>query len=158
MPMLLNDDTREFLMSGVSIMLASRNAQLIPSIARAKGCKVTSGDAPTLRIFISAAQAGDLLEDVRASRMISATFSVPSTHRTLQFKGNDAAIKPLQADERALIDRYVELFISSIGPLGFGAEFTRAFFASPPDEVAIEFTPTEGFQQTPGPSAGARLA
>ena len=89
--------------------------------------------------------------------MISATFSVPSTHRTLQFKGTDASIQSLQVDERALIDRYVEQFISAIGPLGFSAEFTRAFFASPPDEVVIEFTPSEGFQQTPGPAAGARL-
>lgn len=155
--MFLNDDTREFLMSGVSIMLASRNAQLIPSIARAKGCKVLDGDAPKLRVFVSAAQAGELLEDVRTSRMISATFSVPSTHRTLQFKGSDASVQPLQTDERAIIDRYVELFIASIGVLGFSPEFTHAFFASAPDEVAIEFTPSDGFQQTPGPSAGARL-
>lgn len=156
--MQLNDELCEFLMGGVSIMLASRNAQLIPSIMRAKGCCVVRGDAPKLRIFVSASQAAELIEDVRSSLMISATFSVPTTHRTLQLKGNDARITVLRDEERATIEAYVARFATQIGPLGFTDEFVRAFFASPADEIAIEFTPSEGFQQTPGPSAGARLA
>ena len=156
--MQLNDELCEFLAGGVSIMLASRNAQLIPSIARAKGCNVVRDGTAKLRIFVSASQAGDLIEDVRGSLMISATFSVPTTHRTLQFKGSDARITPLRETERAAIDAYVGKFAAQIRPLGFADEFTRAFFASPADEVAIEFTPSEGFQHTPGPAAGARLA
>jgi hypothetical protein len=156
--MQLNDELCQFLMGGVSIMLASRNAQLIPSIARAKGCVVLGGETAKLRIFISASQAGELIEDVRSSRMISATFSVPSTHRTLQFKGSDAQITAVRDHERATIEAYVDKFVVEIRRLSFGEEFTRAFFASPGDEIAIEFTPSEGFQQTPGPSAGARLA
>lgn len=156
--MQLNDELCEFLMGGVSIMLASRNEQLIPSITRAKGCAIVRDGAPKLRIFVSASQAGELIEDVRSSLMISATFSVPSTHRTLQLKGSDAKITTVRDSERATLEAYVGKFADGIRPLGFNEEFARAFFASPPDEVAIEFTPSEGFQQTPGPSAGARLA
>jgi hypothetical protein len=156
--MQLNDELCEFLMGGVSIMLASRNAQLIPSIARAKGCRVVHDGAAKLRLFVSTAQAGELIDDVRASGMISATFSVPTTHRTMQLKGSDARITPLRPDERAAMETYVERFAAEIRPLGFSEEFTRAFFASSGDEIAIEVTPSEGFQQTPGPSAGARLA
>lgn len=155
--MQLNDELCEFLTGGVSILLASRNDQLIPSIVRAKGCSVRR-DAVKIRIFVSASQAGELLEDVRSSGMISATFSVPSTHRTLQFKGNDARITPIRDDERATLDAYVSAFARQISGLGFTEEFSQALFASPADEVVIEFTPSEGFQQTPGPSAGARLA
>lgn len=156
--MQLNDELCEFLLGGVSIVLASRNAQLIPSVARGKGCSVRRGAPAKLRVFVSASQAGELLEDVRANGMISATFSLPSTHRTLQFKGNDAQLTAIDADERAAMETYVGKFAAQIRPLGFTEEFTRAFFASPGDDVAIEFTPSEGFQQTPGPSAGARLA
>ena len=158
MPTLLTDDTRAFLTGGVSIMLASRNAQMIPSIARAKGCAVVDLGTPKLRVFVSAAQAPDLIDDVKTSKMISVTFSVPSTHQSLQFKGNDAKVSTVADREHDLIDAYVQTFASSIGSLGFTEEFTRAFFASPRDEVAIEFTPTEGFEQTPGPAAGTRLA
>jgi hypothetical protein len=152
---LLTDETRKFVTSGASITLASRNPQYIPSVARAKGCTL---NGEKLRIFVSAAQAAEVLDDVRTSRMISATFSVPRTHRTLQFKGKDATVVPIAAAERAFIAQYVEQFSKSIAHYGFTAEFTHAFFASQDDEVAIEFTPTEGFEQTPGPSAGARLA
>ena len=60
--------------------------------------------------------------------MVSATFSVPSSHRALQFKGNDAHIVPLEAQDRAAVARYIDLFAeaidplhkSSLLPLGFG--------------------------------------
>lgn len=151
----LIDATRELLTRGVSIMLASRNTQLIPSIARAKGFVVTA--TPKLRVFLSRAQGLDLIEDVRTSRMISVTFSVPATHQSLQLKGSDAKVMDTTAEERDVIAAYVQRFAAAIAPIGFSDEFTRALFASPDDEVAIEFTPTDGFEQTPGPAAGTRL-
>lgn len=156
--MILTDEICEFLTGGVSILLASRSAALAPSIARATGCRVVSDGRTALRIIISASHAGQLLEDVRGSGMISATFSVPNTHRTLQFKGSDARIMAIEAADRSAIEAYLKSFAAAIDPLGFSGEFTRAFFAAPSDEVAIEFTPAEAFQQTPGPAAGARIA
>ncbi len=156
--MILTDEICEFLTGGVSILLASRSAALVPSIARATGCRVVRGERAALRIIISASHAGQLLEDVRSSGMVSATFSVPDTHRTLQFKGSDARIDPIQASDRAAVEAYLRVFAAAIEPRGFPARFVRAFFASPADEVAIEFTPAEAFQQTPGPAAGARIA
>jgi hypothetical protein len=158
MSALLTDDTCKFVTGGVSITLASRDAQLIPALARAKGCAAIRLPTPTLRLFVSAIQATDLIDGVRATGMISATFSLPATHRTLQFKGKDAKVAAVTKHDRELMAVYVRQFAAAIGHLGFSEEFTRAFFASPEDEVAIEFTPTDGFEQTPGPSAGARLA
>ena len=152
--MILTDEIREVLCGGVSIVLASRNAALEPSIARAVGCRVVG---TRLRILVSVAQAGRVLDDVRESAMISATFSVPKTHRALQFKGNDARIEPVDADDRAALQRYLPAFAAGIDPLGFHEPFVRAFLATPHDEVAIEFTPAEAFQQTPGPAAGRRI-
>jgi len=155
---ILSDEIASFLTGGVSITVASRSAQLVPSVARAKGCVVVRGAAPKLRVLMSAAQAGACLDDVRATGMISVTFSIPNTHRTVQLKGIDATIAAFTAADREAVSAYVEAFAEAIRPLGFLEEFTHAFFASPVDEVAIEFTPTEAFQQTPGPKAGARLS
>lgn len=156
--MILTDEICEFLTGGVSILLASRNATLVPSIARAKGCRAVGGERASLRIIVSAAHAGELLEDVRRSGVVSATFTRPDTHRTLQFKGGDARVDAIQPEDRAAVEAYVPTFAATIDPLGFANEFTRAFFMSPGDEVAIEFTPAQAFQQTPGPAAGARIA
>ena len=155
---MLTDEICEFLTSGVSIALASRNAAFEPSIVRAKGCRIVRSDQFRIRVLVSAAHAGELLEDVRATAMVSATFTMPNTHRTLQFKGKDASVVELDAEDRAIMERYPHNFSLSVGPLGFNEEFVRAFFASSPDEVAVEFTPSDAFQQTPGPAAGTRLA
>lgn len=155
--MILDDEICAFLSSGVSITIASRNGSMQPSIARAKGCRVLVGQPPQLRIYVSAAHAGELLDDVRATGMIAAAFNLPDTHRSLQLKGSDAHIATLQDADRAAIERYVPAFAASVAPLGFSNELIHAFFAAPQDEVAIEFTPADAFQQTPGPSAGARL-
>lgn len=156
--MILNDETRGFLASGVAILVASRDARRVPSVARAKGCRVVRGDPPALRVILSAAQAGELLDDVRGSGMISATFSVPDTHRTLQFKGSDARVEPVDAEDRLATRACVDAFVAALDPLGFSAAFRRTIFASPGDEVVIVFTPAAAFQQTPGPAAGARIA
>ena len=113
---------------------------------------------PKLRLFVSAIQAADLIDDVRASWHDFGDVQSAGHSSTLQFKGNDAKVAAVTKHDRELMAVYVRQFAAAIGPLGFSEEFTRAFFASPEDEVAIEFTPTEGFEQTPGPSAGARLA
>jgi len=153
---ILSDEICKVLSGGVSIVLASRNAALEPSIARGAACRVLDG--ARLRIVLSVTHAGRLLDDVRESGMVSATFVVPDTHRALQFKAPDARIEPLDAHDRAALEAHIPAFAACIDPLGFREPFVRAFFASPGDEVAIEFTPAEAFQQTPGPAAGKRIA
>ena len=113
----LTDDTRKLLAGGVSIMLGVANAQLISlHRTRAKGCALA---APKLRAFVSLAQAPDLVEDVRSSRMISVSFSVPSTHQSMELKGADAKVLPIVPAEREVISSYVQAFVAAIAPLGF---------------------------------------
>ena len=155
--MTLSDDICDFVSGGVSIIVAARNVQLRPSISRAKGCRVVRESVRRLRIILSAAQAGDFLDDVRSSGLVAATFSAPSTHRTLQFKGVDAQIAAIDDEDRAVMRAYAKAFAIEIDPLGFSGMYAQTFLAAPDDEVAIEFTPSDAFQQTPGPEAGARL-
>ena len=157
----LDHDVVSFLTSPVSITVASRDNAMLPSVARAKGCTVRRSEVDSggsrIRILLSASQAEQLLRDVATTHTISATFSLPRTHRTLQFKGTDARVTALEPADTAAIASYVDAFVNMIAHLGYSKEFVQAFLGSPADEVAVEFTPSDSFLQTPGPRAGSRL-
>ena len=83
---------------GVSIIVAGRDARNETTVARAVGCRMAE-DGRRITVFLSAAQSGALLADVRANGCVAVVFSEPTTHRAIQLKGTDAAIVPLTAED-----------------------------------------------------------
>jgi len=88
---------------------------------------------------------------------VCAVFSAPSTHRTLQFKSPQSRVDSLDAQDRRCAKRYVSLFGSELGALGFSAAFTQALLSGADDLTVVGFIPQQVFDQTPGPRAGAPL-
>lgn len=147
-----------FVTGGVSIIVASRGPHNAPALARAAGCRVTA-DGRRVTLFLAASQAAGLLDAVRTTGALSAVFSRPSTHQTIQLKGADASVAALQPGDAALIERYADAFVAEVCPLGYAEQFVRALlWAEPGDFVAASFCPSRAFDQTPGPRAGAALA
>ena len=156
-PPLLDEDNAAFIETGISIVAASRDDALVPSIARASGCRV-SADRRAVSVFLPLRQAAELVADVRRCRRVAVVFSRPSTHRTLQLKADDARVRPATDEEAAIVARYVEAFAREIGALGHTSEQARAMFAFAAGDLgAIDFTPNAAFEQTPGPKAGSPL-
>jgi hypothetical protein len=154
----LNDQILAFLHRAVSIVTSSRDEHLIPSLVRARGWRAVGAPATRLRIFVSSAAAAKLLDDVRRTQRIATAFSHPGTHHAMQFKGTDAIVTAIDAEDAQAIARCVDAFTTQIATLGYEEHFLRTFIDPQlGDDVAIEFTPTDVFQQTPGPNAGARL-
>ena len=154
---LLDEDNAAFIQRGVAIHIASRGRTNAPSIARAIGCRV-SPDRRRVTTFVPSAQAGALLEDIRATGTIAAVFSQPSTHRTIQLKAPHAVVEPIAKTDFRLIEAYRDAFVAEVIPMGFAEAGIRALLAcSLADLVAVVFTPTAAFEQTPGPSAGKPL-
>jgi len=67
---LLDEDNAAFVQSGVSVVAASRGADLVPSIARVSGSRV-SADRRAVSVYLSHSQALELVDDVRAKRPAS---------------------------------------------------------------------------------------
>ena len=135
---------------------SARNGGL-PNIARATGCRV-SPDLRTATVLFGATPSAGLLEDVRRSGMVAVVFSRPVDHRTLQIKATDARIVPLESGDVELATRYVDAFVAHLESLGYSATLIRAFLVCAPDDlVALRFTPSSVFSQTPGPEAGKAL-
>ena len=146
-----------FMESGVSMHVASRGPANVPSVARALGCLIAP-DRNRVTVFLSAAQAPDVVADLRASRMAAAVFSQPSTHRTIQIKGDDATVGALAAGDLARAAAYADALVRDLQMLGFSEAFGRALVdCNSADLVAVAFTPKAAFRQTPGPNAGAPL-
>jgi hypothetical protein len=156
-PPLLDPAHAAFIQSGVSIVAASRDRETNPTLVRAIACKV-SPDRQRVTVFLSRRQAGTLLADVAASRVLAVVFSQPSTHRTIQLKTVDAAEVALATGDVERMAEHARLVTADLKRLGHGDELLSAYFSySVEDVAALAFTPSAAFTQTPGPGAGAPL-
>ena len=155
---LLNAERCAFLCGPVAINLASRNGELVPSIARGYGCRV-SRDRRRVDVFLAAARAQALLRDLRAGGPIAVVFTRPLTHETVQLKAAGAKIAPVKRADRRIMTEYDAAFFAEIVALGFDNNFTHGLASgSGGDAVMVSFEPSAAFEQTPGPRAGQRLA
>jgi len=155
---LLDEEYAAFVQRGVMVSVASCNARNIASVVRAVGCRV-SADRRAVTVFIVASQAEAVLGDLRDTGAIAMVASQPSTHRTVQLKGRDATLAPVSAGDLEHVAACVDSAVTDIIKLGFTAVQGRTLLSYHPDDlVAATFTPTEAFQQTPGPRAGRPLA
>jgi hypothetical protein len=145
-----------FIQGPVSVIVASRNAELVADVVRGCGCRVSS-NRRQVTVLVEPGRASSLLEDVAANGMIAVVFSQPSTHQTIQLKGTDARIVRVTAADRAAVRRHQCDWSADLGHIGFGPSFSAALHGGTGVLAAIRFTPAAAFQQTPGPAAGQPL-
>lgn len=153
----LDPQDARFIQGGVSVVIASRNAGLVPDVVRGCGCRV-SRDRRSVTVLIDRVRAEGLLADLDANGRIAAVFSRPSTHQTIQLKGGDARRVRATPSDRKLVARHRESWIDDLCRIGYAREFAAALCGpADPEIAAITFTPTAAFEQTPGPAAGSPL-
>ncbi len=152
----IDDELAGFLRSAVSIIAATRNAEHRPALVRAQGCRVDPGGG-RLAVLVVACQADELLEDIRDNRRVAVVFTRPSTHRSVQIKGEDAQVVPIASDDLALAAAYRDAMVAELALIGVPEARVRALLAAVGELVAITFSPSSAFVQTPGPDAGRAL-
>lgn len=156
-PVLLDEEHAAFIQGGVSVIVASRNADLVADAVRGCGCRVAR-DRRSVTVLVEPGRAGPVLADIESNGMIAVVFSQPSTHRTIQLKGTDARVVRVAPGDRAVAARHLASWVDDLCSIGYRPEFARALHGETPGAmVAVAFTPTSAFQQTPGPGAGERL-
>jgi hypothetical protein len=156
-PALIGAEQAAFICGGVGVSAATCRAGALPNIARATGCRISS-DRRVVTLLFAAMPGAAVLDDVRRTGAIAVVFTQPSTHRTLQLKGNDARIVPLEAGDLGLVEQYARAFAADVAPFGFSEAYMRALLACSPDDlIAVQFTIAAAFSQTPGPRAGEPL-
>ena len=152
----LDDAAWALVAGGASIGIGTRDARLRPHVVRAVGGR---RDGARLVVFVPARPGRPVLDDIAANGRIAVVVSRPSTHRTVQLKGRDARIVPLEPGDRRLARAYRDALGRDLGLAGFDPRVVVPLLEGLEDElVAVAFTPEEGYDATPGPNAGAPLA
>ncbi|MDY0108302.1 MAG: hypothetical protein RBS27_16600 [Giesbergeria sp.] len=142
---------------GVSVIVASRDAALRPSIMRGVGSAI-SADGMQITVYLRRSQSRQLLRDIEAGGGVAVVFSEPPTHRTLQLKADGAFQRNAGPADLPLLQRYLASMQHELAQVGYGPDFVAAMLSAPlEDVVALQFTPLAAFDQTPGPRAGAPL-
>jgi len=88
-------DLAEFLESGISILVGTRDAGLRPATVRAMGAAVQR-EARSLTLYVPDATGGQTLANLRDNGQIAATFSRAIDHRTIQVKGRCTGIRRMR--------------------------------------------------------------
>jgi len=143
-----------FIEGGVSVIVATRDAGLVPEAIRACGCRV-SRDRRRVTVLVDRTRADAVVADLAANGRIAVVFSQPSTHRTIQLKGDDASVVSPKPSDRTLVAAHRDQWLQELCSIGYARGFAEALWGRLPAALlAIAFSPSAAFQQTPGPGAG----
>jgi len=146
----ISPELAEFLESGISIQVGSRDARLTPEVARAFGARVEAGGRE-VTLFLPVATAGRTLANARENGRLAVCFSAID-HRSYQVKGRLKAVREADERDRAAIERYRAALAQIYGVVGMPPRLTYRIRHWPAHAVCIEVEAL--FLQTPGPGAG----
>ncbi|MBI5271280.1 MAG: pyridoxamine 5'-phosphate oxidase family protein [Burkholderiales bacterium] len=156
-PVILGDTILALMARPVSVIVGSCSADGQPHLIRAVGF---GWDAAAGRMSVFVPERGEepVIEDLRRRGWVAVVLSEPSTHASVQLKGRDAWLEPASHDELARVAGGVEHFADELEGIGFSRDLARALKSAEAARVwAVRFTPTQAWEQTPGPRAGTRL-
>jgi hypothetical protein len=145
----------ELARDGAAVVVATRDSELRPSIARAWGIEILAGDGG-MRLCVEAPSPSRTRDNLRPGAEIATTLSRPSTYRSAQVKGVVAGLRePLEADLAVVDEQYVA-FVAESERVGVNARrAARAFDRGALLSVSVAVH--ELYDQTPGPAAGGPL-
>ena len=152
---MIGAELKEFLESGISVLVGSRDRLLVPEAIRGFGLRVEA-DGRELVVFVPDAWGGRTLANLRDNGRIAVGAARPRDHRSVQIKGSVVEIRPGDDDDRALLEGYRERLVDHFGAIGFPPRILHRLAAWPCHAVRLAVEAL--FEQTPGPRAGTPLA
>jgi hypothetical protein len=151
---ILPEGFADFLESGVSISISTRDADLAPYGTRVWAAKV-DGDGAHVTAFLTAKTGGPILENLGANGQVALCFDRPSDSRACQLKGVFVDSRRCRPAEREELERQVGGFFADLETIGVPSALFAGWVRWP--AIAVRFRVTDVFHQSPGPGAGERL-
>jgi hypothetical protein len=150
----LAEEVATFVTGGVAVIVATRDGELRPQVGRGWGTEVSSGgDALTLCVGVPSGSS--MRSNLEHGSPVAATFSLPTSYRTVQIKGDVLEVGEPTAGQLARVEEHYDAFARETEQVGVSRELSRRLVDRA--LVAVTFSARELYDQTPGVNAGARL-
>src|SRR5689334_7646237 len=102
---MIPDHVVDLLQTGVSIVVGTRDAALVPECTRAWGIRVNK-DGRSITIFLTETISRKTLQNLRDNGQVAISCARPTDHIACQLKGRLRAIRPAGARDREYRDRW----------------------------------------------------
>lgn len=156
----ISAELKAFLESGVSVVVGTRDAGLIPEVTRAWGLLV-SKDRKSISLCAPLATSHKTLDNLASNGQVTVCCSLPTSYKTVQLKGQYIERADPSRADLAAVERHREAFGRLNECIGFPHQRTETFWRreleTSPVLVKLRFAPEQIFDQTPGPDAGSPL-
>jgi Pyridoxamine 5'-phosphate oxidase len=156
----LGVELRAFVERGTSVMVGTRDAELVPELVRAWGPRV-SPDGKTITVCVAAAAGVRTIENLRDNARVAVTFALPVNSNAIQVWGRCVGTGPADRDDLVAIHEHRETFARVNTGIGVPRPFIEALWqrelAGSPEMITIRLVAEQIFNQTPGPDAGSSL-
>lgn len=153
--LVLTPELVAFVESGVAVGIATRDEMMRPAFARSWGPRV-SADRRSLTLCVATAEGSATRANLEANGAVALGFSPPTIAKAVQLKGVAAVLGGPDPDALERVQQHVGAFEAECVRIGAPPEvYTRMFDGSA--LLLISVTINDGFDQTPGPTAGRRL-
>jgi hypothetical protein len=158
-PVPIAPELKAFLEGGVSVVVGTRDADLVPEITRAWGL-VVSKDRKCISLCVPLATSQKTLDNLAGNELMTVC-CLPTSYRTIQLKGQWIDRADPGRSDMAAVERHRDAFACENERIGFPRQSTETFWRreleSSPVLVKLRFVPLDIFDQTPGPGAGSPL-
>jgi hypothetical protein len=139
---------------GVATIAATRSNALVPEITRGWGPAINA-EAGTMELCLGLTEHAVTRANLEANGAIAVTCSLPTTYRSVQVKGTATRIGEPDAGQLDRVARHLEAFVAETQAVGIAPALSRRLLQS--HLLAVRLSVSELYDQTPGPTAGARL-
>lgn len=141
--------------AGTSLVVGTVSLDGEPRATRAFALTIDDATSGAVRLVMSADD--PVTVENLGSGLVAVTAADVRTLRSVQLKGRVVSVAPPSDDELALMDEHSALFLAAIADTdGHPPSLTRQLL--PIESVTVVMVVDEVFDQTPGPSAGRRVA
>jgi hypothetical protein len=151
----IEPERRQLLESPGALVVGTVDESRLPDATRGWGLEVLD-DGAAVRVLL-ASNASATLANLRATGRIAVTATDIPTFESVQVKGRASSVEAPTAADRERFARFCDGVVKIVAEIDGTTEDMVARMI-PVDVVACVVAVEEMFDQTPGPSAGTRLA
>jgi hypothetical protein len=156
----LPEDVKAFIERGASVMVGTRDSELVPELVRAWGPRI-SVDRTGVSVCVAMAAGARTIVNLRDNGRVAVTFALPADSHAIQLWGRCIGTGRPRRDDLTAVQQHRNAFARLNAGLGVPLAFVEALWqrelAGSPDMVTIRFVVEQIFNQTPGPGAGSPL-